>query len=67
MILAISLLNQRQSQQAIEYYACCPRIGSGLASYLVCLMKTLADQAKEVVLDGGIKNLAIGEIPQYPH
>jgi hypothetical protein len=30
-------------------------------------MKTLADQAKEVVLDGGIKNLAIGEIPQYPH
>jgi hypothetical protein len=30
-------------------------------------MEAVVDQGKKIVLDARVKNLAIGEITQYPH
>ena len=46
VITAIAFFDQRQSEQAVEHNARCPRIGTSLVSYLLGASEAVSDQRK---------------------
>jgi hypothetical protein len=67
IVAPVFLLDQRRSDETIENDARCPRVRTGLASDFIGGLKAFVDQGKKIILDRGVENLAIGEIPENSH